>query len=89
MNSLHNVAILVAVVALIGSIGATSLQSQVFALINQDKLIKFKELTTNFEMDVSTAAAQNSMNNLKLYSYNFLVTSDFIESTKFEYTSSC
>ena len=53
MNSLHNVAVLVAMVALIGSIGATSLQSQVFALINQDKLIKFKELTTNFEMDVS------------------------------------
>ena len=61
MNSLHNVAVLVAMVVLIGSIGATSLQSQVFALINQDKLIKFKELTTNFEMDVSTAAAKNDM----------------------------
>ena len=61
MNSLHNVAVLVAVVALIGSIGATSLQSQVFAFINQDKLIKFKELTMNFEMAVSDAAAKDDM----------------------------
>jgi hypothetical protein len=57
MNSLHNVAVLVAVVALLGAVGATtSLQQasgQGIIVINKEK---FNELTTNFEMAVSDAA---------------------------------
>jgi len=60
MNSLHNVAVLVAVVALLGSIGigATSLQQQAFAqgVIVPEKE-QFTKLTDEFETAVLDAAA--------------------------------
>ena len=59
MNSLHNVAVLVAVVALLGSIGiGTSLQQQAFAqgVIVPEKE-QFTRLTDEFEKAVLDAAA--------------------------------
>jgi hypothetical protein len=64
MNSLHKVAVLAAV-ALIGSVGAISLQSKVFAAVDPNDLEKFKELTTNFEKDVSDAAQKNNSDEIK------------------------
>jgi len=58
MSSLHNVGVLIVAVALIGAIGATSLQQQASGqgIIVYDKE-QFTKLTDEFEKAVSDAAA--------------------------------
>ena len=64
MKSLHNVAVLVAVVALLGSIGA-SLQQQVFGPIVIYDKEQLTKLTDEFENALSDAAERGNMQEIK------------------------
>ena len=87
MNSLHNMAVLVAVVALMGSIGATLEQNQASAqgIIVYDKE-KLNELTTNFETAVSDAAEKGDKAEIQRlldeYNRNLMIVFEIEPSTE-------
>ena len=63
MKSLYTSAVVLAAVALIGSIGATSLQQASAIIVDWKE--KFNELTTNFETAVSEAAQKNNSDEIQ------------------------
>ena len=63
MKSLYTSAVVLAAVALIGSVGGASLQQASAIIVDWKE--KFNELTTNFETAVSDAAQKNNSDEIK------------------------